>query len=181
MIPLLKILSAWSLSYRNRLLSLPADIDSGVRRVYCWYMDTQQVITIVLGILSGALAVVTVFQNRLGKIFNVLRGDMQVLRNDMQVLRNDMQAMEGRLGKRIDDVRTELKEDIQTAETRLNARIDAVEESIRAAETRLNARIDGAKTDLKQDIHNAESRLSARIERAETGPRPDEESSAEAV
>ena len=143
---------------------IPAsDIDSGVRRVYCWCMDTQQVITIVLGILSGALAVVTVFQNRLGKIFNALRGDIQVLRDDMQVLRGDMQAMEERLGKRIDDVRTELKEDIQ------------------AAETRLNARIDGTKTDLKQDIHNAESRLSARIERAETGPRPDEESSAEAV
>ena len=67
---------------------------------------------VVLGIVSGVLALMTFFQNRLGKIFDVLRGEMQGLRDDMQ-------ASETRLNARIDEVKTDLKEDIEASESRI--------------------------------------------------------------
>ena len=62
-------------------------LTSGLQRVYYWFMSTEQVIMVVLGIVSGVLALMTFFQNRLGKIFGVLRDDIQVLRDDMQGLK----------------------------------------------------------------------------------------------
>lgn len=51
-------------------------------------VDTQQLITLIFGILT----VVVIFQTRIGKLFAGLKYDIQ--------------SMEGRLGARIDEART---------------------------------------------------------------------------
>ena len=140
-------------------------------RAYDYNVDTQQWLTLIFGILSGILAMVVMFQTRLGKMHTDLKSDMK--------------AMEGRLGKGIDDVKTELKEDIQAVETRLNGRIDEVKaelkENIHTVKTDLKGDIQAVKIDLKQDIHHAEARLNVRIDRIEIGPNPDERTDAQAV
>ena len=93
-------------------------------------MDTQQLITLILGILT----VIVIFQTRIGKIFAGLKYDIQ--------------SMEVRLSNRIDEVNS----NIQAVETRLNTRIDEVKIDLKED-------IHTVKTDLKQDIHNAEVRL----------------------
>ena len=72
--------------------------------MYRYIVDTQQWLTLIFGILSGILAMVVMFQTRLGKVFSTLNDAIKLLRSDMQVLRDDMQAMEGRLNVRIDGV-----------------------------------------------------------------------------
>ena len=65
-------------------------------------MDTQQLITLIPGILT----VIVIFQTRIGKIFASLKYDIQ--------------SMEIRLGNRIDEVKIDLKQDIHNVEVRLN-------------------------------------------------------------
>ena len=108
-------------------------------------VDTQQLITLIFGILTAILTVVVIFQTRIGKLFASLKYDIQ--------------SMEGRLGARIDEVKTDLKEDIHTVKTDLKQDIHTV------------------KIDLKQDIHNAEVRLNGN----ETELNPEERTEAEAV
>ena len=132
-------------------------------RAYDCSVDTQQWLTLIFGILSGILAMVVMFQTRLGKVFSALNDAIMVLRSDMQVMRDDIQG-----------VKTELKQDIQAVRTDLKADIHTVK-------TDLKEDIHTTKIDLKQDIHHAEARLSARIDRIETEPNIDERTGAQAV
>lgn len=91
-------------------------------------MDVSDLLALIFGILTGIMAIVALFQTRIGKMQSALKDDMRSMEARLM---DCMQAMEGRLSKRIDavkddmaDLRTELKEDIRAAETRLNARID---------------------------------------------------------
>ena len=76
-------------------------------------MDTQQLITLILGILT----VIVIFQTRIGKIFAGLKYDIQ----SMEVrLGNRIDGVKTDLSTRIDEVKIDLKQDIHNAEVRLN-------------------------------------------------------------
>ena len=65
----------------------------------------------------------------------------------LRSLRAEVTAVETRLGKRIDDSKSELRTEIAAVETRLGKRIDDTKTELRteinAVETRLGKRIDG--------------------------------------
>ena len=71
----------------------------------------------------------------------------------LRSLRAEVTAVETRLGKRIDDSKSELA----AVETRLRGDMNAVE-------TRLGKRIDDTKTELRTEINAVETRLGKRID-----------------
>ena len=81
----------------------------------------------------------------------------------LRSLRAEVTAVETRLGKRIDDSKSELRTEINAVETRLGKRIDDTKTELRteinAVETRLGTEINAVETRLGKRIDGLDSRV----------------------